>query len=367
VPLAERLKDLGLDVFEYSHNMGAGDLIAAGVQDQIATARLVLLCLSDAALAHSRGHGDWLATEAAWSVARFRNGTDGLMLLKVAALDRGQFPAVLRERNVLDVAPSSSFESKLHTLVLDARRKLGIALPRIVKACVVAMTAAECADSLAANGLPAEVTALCCARTGDSSATKDLVQRYGAKRSDFAPFRKSESCVAAVQRVLREFNRRRSSPVHVRWFEDEFLAPEGSDGDRRVRNEWRDGDSLLIVDGASLHHPSVKTFLDRIPPPNDRHRAALVCVPPHTHSLGALDACVRFMAKQEGRLGDCFDDWLGGKHLESGRALAFDTALEPGFLDWMYRALMDRERGANPSTLRLLGGNGLRDYLEPSS
>jgi hypothetical protein len=58
--LRDRLRDIGLDVWEYSEDMDAGDAIQNRVMKTIEKSRIAIFCLSDVALQR-----EWVKSEIA--------------------------------------------------------------------------------------------------------------------------------------------------------------------------------------------------------------------------------------------------------------------------------------------------------------
>ena len=72
-PIVERLKRLGIVVWEYSEDMPAGARIQEQVMDVINDVRVALVCFSDAT-----ANRPWIETEVAWAIQAQRNGNQPL-------------------------------------------------------------------------------------------------------------------------------------------------------------------------------------------------------------------------------------------------------------------------------------------------
>jgi hypothetical protein len=160
--LCERLTDLGISLFEYSHDMAAGDKIPDRVQDEIRKATIAIVCLSDQTAQRQR-----ILTEIAWCDAALRDGAQlkDFVAVRTGPLADANVPVLInnKSRYVFDLADRAESEAALQRLTLDLIKRLGGPAPTILYTALIAMTKAQCRDLLATPRLLAQVKDLCAA------------------------------------------------------------------------------------------------------------------------------------------------------------------------------------------------------------
>ena len=59
-----------------------------------------------------------------------------------------------------------------------------------------------------------------------------------------------------------------------------------------MRDQWRQGHSVLIVDSVSALEPAIAMTLQNLPQPNTAHKAAVICLPPYTRHNVELEELI---------------------------------------------------------------------------
>jgi len=334
-----RLRDTGLPVTEYSDDMLAGDHISHWVVDAIEKARIVVACVSAAALAHSA----WVKTEVDQAAARLVRTDDPLERLVVIRI--GQVPdgwqSALFKQNPVRYCdfPAVPGEADVERLVLDLQVALGLDAPYVIPAALYAMTAAEFA-TFRQTATPAEISGLVavCRRLGMPDGPPlwdELAKRHGATSEDFAPYADGGSLIQVTQAVVRGVNQRRRDtgkpPVYLRWYSRaEVLDPT-------VRPKWKNSHTVLFVDSVSAMSPAVTVGLPPPPQTKDPRKAAVIYVPPYTRHTGGLEELIRASLVGQTYLMDTFQSWCADNELTS---LAFDIPTETSLRRWLDQLLL---------------------------
>jgi hypothetical protein len=355
------LRDLGLDIWEYSHDMNPGNVIPRRVNDEIRSARMAIICLSDKAAAR-----DWITTEVAWCYDARRDGTmKDIVPVRVGPLSEKNVPHLLggESRYVFDLT-----RGDLERLADGVVNMLGREAPVTVPAALFAMTEKQSLslfkkllvmynrhkrDSAARLG-PSPLWDLCLSMGMDRPpALFDyLKKRYGATPHDLSPFESNKTLVATLNELLREVNtvrlksreRQRQRPIILRWMTDELVGPDGP-AKERARQLWRDNDSLLIIDSVSTFYEDIRRKLLEVPASNDPSRAAVLWVPPYTQHTTELEATLERTAQIGGaHVGDVFSDW---KRLQQ-RPVSFDAGTSVSLRFWLRRTLNEMTGEQNP-------------------
>ncbi len=353
-PMIDRLKAEGLPLWDHKHEMAAGTAVGPEIRERIRTATLVLLCASDAA-----AERDWFGFEAAWAQAFLHERPAALMLLRVGEFDPEGIPDPLSldGRNSFDLT-IGHFEERCGKLADDLFARLDLRRPVVVTGVVAAMTRDQF-DQILDDGAPDSLSQVMRGSgVRSDQLTSCMRERYGDSAYDFCPFGAPdhgprETVPELVSRLLPEINKQRheedTAEVVVRWVNDDASSDEG-------RQFWEMGDSLIVVDGASLLDESVKSMVEQLPDPDEKNRCALVWIPPFTqHTAEGVSRLESLMGLN--RVKDPFRNWLEGRHLSQGRALGFDFSVPAALTDWMFRTLSQIEGGeADQLVLRRLQG-----------
>lgn len=332
-----RLEQLGIDPWEYTEDMRAGDDIRRTVQDRIDGARLVLLCASDAAI-----EKPWFKNEWEWCSALLRKRYADLLLFQVGDLTPSKFENLPATHAFFDL------RDRLGSAVDQVHEKLG--RPRDVRlACAVfAMTSDQCSELLEETRFEEARAKLEKLAVSMGIAPGDwerlLRARYGEKPEDLRPFADpadpagADSILHVVGNVLTRANERRirqgEYPVRVRWFTND-LSDFRQPAYTPARRVWEEGDALVVVDGASVLHSALLDWPDC----KRTERCAAVWMPPFMHHTNAQQELVAHLAGSLKSTATLFQDWVDGVHLAEGRELGFDFAF-PSSLDcWLFRTL----------------------------
>jgi hypothetical protein len=333
LPLRDRLKDLGLQLFEYSEDMPLGGQIHEQVLNAINQVQVAILCFSDAT-----ADRDWIRDEAAWCYQNYLDKTRSLKHIVpvwIAAHPQDRIPKLLEDNSfpVFDLAAGGGdalerFAAKLFEL-------LGQDAPLTIPAALFSMTRKQCVKLFKAKTGYDALAKLCLSvgMPAPPSLFKALADRYGERPEDLAPFDPGKPLLASIDATLREANqwrvRARKRPLMLRWMQDDLVGPAKL---QRARDLWTSRDSLLVVDSVSAFHPDIQLKLLEMP---DLNRSALLWVPPYTLHLAVLESSLRTTAQVVARLGDAFTTW----EKEPLRSIAFDTSTPVSLRLWLHRTL----------------------------
>jgi TIR domain len=361
-----RLRDAGLPVTDYSNDMLPGDVIPQWVVDAIEQARIVVACVSAAALAHS----NWVKTEvdqAAARLVRSDHPLERLVVVRIGRVPDGWQSALLQANPVryYDLAGAPG-EADLERLVVDLRVALDLDAPYVIPAALCSMTADEF-GRLRRSADPAQTERLValCRRLGMPDTPElwdELARRHGATSEDFAPYADGRSLIELTQAVVRHVNERRRDngrpPVYLRWYSRAELL------DTRLRPNWKKAHTILFVDSVSALYPAVMAGL---PPPSqseDPRKAAVIYLPPYTRHTGDLERLIEASLAGQLYLSDTFQSWRDENGLAS---LAFDIPTETSlrrWLDQLFLALDDsRPPPWKPNVNRMSPGPPRRGSL----
>jgi TIR domain len=334
-----RLRDAGLPVTDYSNDMSAGERIPQWVVDAIEEARVVVACVSAAALAHS----GWVKTEvdqAAARLVRTKNPLERLVVIRIGEIRDGWESELLKNAPVRyrDLAGLPS-EADQEQLVLDVGIALGPDAPYVIPAALYAMTGAEfaklrrSADSAQVGRLAALCRSLGMPNTPE--LWDELAQRHGDTCEDFAPYADGRSLIQVTQDVVHNVNKRRihngQPPVHLRWYSRAELR------DPQLRPKWKKAHTILFVDSVSALYPSVADDLRPPPPSHDPRKAAVIYLPPYTRHTGELEDLIKESLVDQVYLSDIFQSWREENDLAS---LAFDIPTETSLKRWLDQLLL---------------------------
>jgi len=340
-----RMRDAGLPVRDYSDDMVAGDVIPQWVIGAIEQARIVVACVSSAALAHS----NWVKTEVDAAAARLvSKHLDRLVVIRIGQVADTWQSALLRTDSVryFDLAGIPG-EAELDRLIDDLRVALGINAPYVIPAALCAMTADEF-GRLRRSADPAQVGRLValCRRLGMPNTPElwdELAKRHGATSEDFAPYADGRSLIELAQAVVRSVNERRRdigrSPIYLRWYSRAELL------DKNLRLNWTNAHTVLFVDSVSALYPAVTAGL---PPPSqseDPRKAAMIYLPPYTRHTGDLERLIEANLEGQLYLSDTFQSWRRENRLAS---LAFDIPTETSLRRWLDQLLLAFDDGRPP-------------------
>lgn len=350
-----RLNDVGMPVNEYSRSLPAGGEIRPYIVESINRARLVLAIVSVPALDHS----DWVRNELTLVGGRLNdpnNPLEWLVLVRVGHVPDKHIPVMLQHNRLrfLDLDGELG-ERQLEWLIRELRRALGRSAPFVVPAALFAMTKGEFDRFRNPHGghdaeKIARLTALC-QRAGmptQPDLWHQLRSRYGTTAADFAPYGadqegKARRLIDVAQDALRVVNERRrgaeEQPLYLRWYSREDFA------DDRMRDQWRQGHSVLIVDSVSALEPAIAMTLQNLPQPNTAHKAAVICLPPYTRHNVELEELILQCLQGQFFLTDTFRAW---RDQSERPGLAFDLPAETSLRRWLGQLLLALETALEP-------------------
>ena len=176
-----------------------------------------------------------------------------------------------------------------------------------------------------------------------------LRSRYGITVADFAPYGtdregKAHRLIDVAQDALRTVNERRSrtqhQPLYLKWHYREDFAND------RIRDQWRQGHSVLIVDSVSALEPTIATALQNLPLPDAADKAAVICLPPYTRHNVELEELIRQCLEGHFFLTDTFRAW---RHRSERPGLAFDLPTETSLRRWLTQLLLALETALEPN------------------
>jgi hypothetical protein len=350
-----RVDDLGMHVNEYSRQLPAGDVIRQWIVEGINKARVVLAIVSVQALDHS----DWVREDVTLAAGRLENRDntlERLVLVRVGHVPDDRIPVMLQHDRLrfLDLEREPG-EEQLEWLIKELRRALGQDAPFVVPAAVFAMTRSEFDRFRETGGSHdpekmARLTALC--QRAGMATEPDLWQqlrgRYGATQADFAPYGtdregKAHRLIDVAQDALRVVNERRRrvqhSPLYLKWYSREDFVND------RIRDQWRQGHSILIVDSLSALEPTVATALQNLPLPDAAQKAAVIYLPPYTCHSVELEELIRHSLEGQFFLADTFRAW---RDRSERLGLAFDLPTGTSLRRWLGQFLLALETALEP-------------------
>jgi hypothetical protein len=338
-----RLEDVGLTVNEYSRRIHAGEEIRKWVGTGIAEAKIVIVFLSQAALG-----SEWIQYETAIAADKYELGSlDRLIVIRIGRLPPDTLPGKLHNDRIVffdTSAPPS--EKDLIDLVSHVQHALDREAPLVVPCASFAMTLSEF-DEIATATDPDSVVIRqhivdLCRRFGmpdKPEIWQQIRERYGTASEDFSPFPDVGTLSDMVQAVLRSVNNRRivsRRPIYLRWIKRTELQTENT-----LKDLWRNGPSLLIVDSISALHPTVASELLRLPRPRDEGRAPVVCLPPYTRHTGSVEQMIEqllgILLSRQTFLYETVRDW---RERDNPPALAFDIPSAASMRRWLADLLM---------------------------
>ena len=355
LPLVARLRAVGLDVWEYSEEMGAGANIHAEILEAIDQVRMAIICFSDAT-----ADRPWILDEVAWTFQTWKKAKDELehiVPVWVGPHPDDKVPKLLKDNQFHVEDISHGGEASVTSLVLKIFRELGREAPVVIPVALFAMTRKQCNTLLGKKETAAILTKVCRAAgmSEPPPIAKALCTRYGARADDLAPFEAEMPLREIVERVVRTANTLRASarppkrPIWLRWMQDDLVAKDP----RKVaeaRSRWAAGSSLLIVDSVSAYHEEIRQQLMNLPEPKQPERAAILWLPPYTQHTAALEHVLGEAAGVVGRLGDAFNDW---RDELPARAMMFDTATLAATKRWLRDAFLNVEDESEPVVTKL--------------
>lgn len=380
--LCAELRIQGLDIWEYSEDMGAGDQIQFRVMKTIEQTRIAILCLSDEAVKRA-----WVQNEITVCVYAKETGqVEHIIPVKVGALADENFPLALRNLNLylLDLSDPVRMRENMERLLNKINELLAEAAPLAMPAAIFAMNDSESMglfDGLrrayeraklkqgaagAAEAAPPP-GAEAAAGEGDGEGDEEddasfteeqeelwklcklagmkdppdlyefLQERYGSTPEEMTPFQSDKKIIDVIKYILEEVNNARREvghrPIYLRWVTEKLF--QGTREERRiVRDWWRSRDSLLIIDSVSTFHRQIKQRLVDVP----AQRSAILWLPPYTQHTAGMEQALRNAAETIPALGDEFTDLGAGANTK--RAVSFDTSTSLALQVWLRRALL---------------------------
>ena len=337
--LRQRLQDAGIDVWEYTGQMGAGDHIPNEVAAAIDESRVAVFCLSDAAAERM-----WMSRELALCENAKRNGTmAAIMPVKVGALSEatrvklGVDPSLF----LLDESEERQRESTYVGLTQAVWEALGAEAPIIVPTALFAMNKEDYAEMRNTPEVFANLTQLCTAAgMGVNDLLDVLADRYDTGPEDFAPFYPRTPLVKLVHQAEQLTNRARIAagkrPIFIRWCTKELSRPQAQQ-DPKIRDLWIYRNSLLIVDSVSALRAGIRVQVMSVPVSRPPARTAVVWVPPYTRHSAGLESWIQTLAGEQD-LVDRFRDWSEAR---SGDEIAFDIGTSATLRLFLRRALLE--------------------------
>jgi TIR domain len=405
-PLRDRLRDLGLDVWEYSEDMGVGEQIQERVMQVIAQSRIAIFCLSDEAVARP-----WIIKEINSSAFAQTDGMiERLIPVQVGSLSHSNIPMEFKDRYILDLSDPERMSEEMERLLEDIYEILGKRAPLVMPAAIFAMTKSESMELFkewaqdyaewlkaenektatptpgagdegsAASGVensagdeaapppPAAPPRAGSGRAGQRPQPKitteqkefwelckrvgmddppelfDFFQeRYGDTPEQMTPFDSKKKIIDVINEILREVNKVRL---------EQSLRPIFLHWIPDYLFEMTDDEAEVVRDqwrstDSLLIVDSVSTFY---PPIKSKllnvppQRTALLWLPPYTRHTAGLEQSLRSSARAIPSLGDEFRDW--GKHPK--RSVSFDTSTSLALQVWLRRALFQVSDQASP-------------------
>jgi hypothetical protein len=370
--LRDRLRDLGLDVWEYTGDMPAAAQIHDSVIDAINQARTAIICFSDAT-----AEREWIAREADWCYKTIHDGQHALKYMVpvwIAAHPANKTPQIVSEKSLRVWDLAGVTDARLQEFVEHVVAQLGQEAPCVVPAALFAMTRGQC-EALFVDNPPGVALADVCLAVGMQAPPDlfaDLLERYGDRPEDLSPFQSTEPLMTIVDGVVRKVNAVREAagrrPLFLRWMQDELVGPPGTRR-QQARELWRAGDSLLVVDSVSTFHPDIQARLAQLPEPFDPARAAVLWIPPYTRHTVGLETSLARTVEIVPRIDDAFSDW----QQEPGRSVIFDATTSVSIRLWLHRAFTavpdaPPPRPDNLRAMRAVGGPaaGIRTMMQAS-
>jgi hypothetical protein len=344
--LCARLWQIGLELFEYSASMDAGDQIPQRVRHEIQRASVAIVCLSD-----RTARREWILTEVAWMIDARAHGTlKAILPVTFGPLDEEHFPQLLREVAAYEYELSSEgvASEAVERLFRAVCKHLGLQGLITLPAALFAMDTRQFME--VAPVLAEKHWALCRVlaprhffqldREPPDVFQASLGSRYGKTPEDFSPFIAAERFVDVVSASVHQLNIRRSAekqpPIFIRWLTHE-LSVRDAVRSRVARDLWRSSNSLVVVDSLSTEHAEIRDRLLNLPD-TDPDRMAVMWVPPYTQWTGELERNTDQPTQVVARLNDFFRDW---QKRDWGPARArwrsFDIGTSASLWQWVYR------------------------------
>jgi hypothetical protein len=348
-----RLRDVGLQVAEYTDGMLPGDPIRDWIVNAIEEARVVVVFVSAAGLDHS----DWVREEmtlAAGRLSRASNKLERLIVVRIGVFSSDRLPNMLSQQQIrfFDIEDALD-ESQLERLVGGVCESFKPSVPVVIPAAMYAMTAIEFAAmrGSADAAQKSRLVALCrsVGMPNEPVLWDELSRRHSATSEEFAPYADRQSLIQVTQDVVRGVNGTRKSngrrPLYLRWFSHEELRQKA------VRDQWARGPSILFVDSVSILDPDFMQRLQRLPHPREPRQAAVICLPPYTRHTGELEQLIEDCLEGQEFLSDRFREWRDENGLAS---LAFDIPTETSLRRWLDQVLLafDTQLVPLPSRVR---------------
>ena len=333
--LASRLIDAGLSVFEYTRSMDPGDVIDIRVMQEIDSAKVAIVCVSDTSIPR-----EWVQNEIAWlHHARHNASLRAIIPVQTGALDAAKIPRLLANTDVYHFEPNApnSREAALEALVRAIFKGLSRPTPIPFPVVVLAMNASQFATL---GGVMPQAQAAVCAHlsVAANAFPAGFAQRYGVDALDFRPFGPDLPLVQVVTTAIREVNRARPSTepaLVLEWLNADLWSV---DPNRQLRagGLLRSNSRLLIIDALSTHHQQVQQMLNDLPDlaPD---RTALVWVPPYSHWTRDVQNQILKATVSPARIRYFFEDWLRcGWGRDPAAWLAFDIGTPASLWHWVY-------------------------------
>jgi hypothetical protein len=338
--LRNRLLDAGIDVWEYSEQMRAGDEIPEAVHRAIDSTKVAVFCLSDAAASRKWLIGELALADRAKGVGTLKK----IMPVRVGTLSEDTLKQLGVDPNlyVLDESRQRQREETYVRFTQSIWEALALEAPVVVPTALFALTRAEYQDMRTTPDRFQDLAALCVAAGMPAAPTllEALDDRYGDHPEDFAPFFPRRPLVELVHEAERLTNRARVAagkrPIFVRWCTDELSKPT-ADQDPAIRDLWMYRNSLLIVDSASALSARVQQRVLELPPSRGSVRTAVVWVPPYTRHSVALEDSIR-RSSSVPRFVDLFRDW---REARTDDDVAFDIGTSATLRLFLKRAFLD--------------------------
>ncbi len=173
--------------------------------------------------------------------------------------------------------------------------------------------------------------------------------RYGTSVADFAPYGtdhegNARRLIDVAQDALRTVNERRNRaqrrPLYLKWYSREAFA------DDKIRDQWRQGHSVLIVDSVSALDPTIAAALQNLPQPDTADKASVIFLPPYTYHNMELEELIQQCLEGQFFLKDTFRAW---RTRTERPGLAFDLPTETSLRRWLSQLLLALETALEPN------------------
>ena len=348
LPLSKALQNAGFEVTEYSEDATGGG-IDQNVRRYVDEAKLAVFVLSPGSIGKQ-----WIQTEVDWCYyRRVREGRPEIIPLMVGTVAKTDLPHLIQKDPLLRTFPVPAgplSSDNLIQLQETIRQTLDLPSPIVVPAAFFAMTRSQ-ATTLLEEGKMNDLLSGLCSTVGMEpfpALAKSLLNRYGDKPEDFAPF-PGGTLKEFVQQTIGQTNASRrlegdDTPLWIWWCTEALLNQENDDNEL-ASTLWERGPSIAIVDSISVLHPDVRQLFTNMPEPEQAATSALLWVPPYTLHTAQLEEVTESSVKQLNKLLRKYKKW-GSE--SGGSYLAFDIGTRPTLRRWIHQAFVNVQARPKP-------------------